>query len=106
MCIKEKVDKIPTYHKRILAFIGIGGIVISSFSFATTAIDQKIIKPYLNQTIKCQFDSLQSPYAEQLDDVTYDVKLVRNLLELTVDPEIIQAAVEKTNDTTRVWRVK
>ena len=104
--LKKGKTSITTYHKRILAFIGIAGVLATGFGWASSSLEKHIIQPYINRTIQCQYDSLHAPAEKQLKDVSYDTKVIRNIMELTVSPEVLQAAVEKTNDTIQIWRVR
>lgn len=80
-----------------------GAVVLSGAAYAVRYIEQSAVRPYVTTIVREQFDSLHAPFDNKLQNVCYDSKLIRNILELTVSDSIVMMAKKKIDENT--WKL-
>lgn len=99
--IQTRVSKL----RKTLTVWGISSsMILAGVAFGMRTTKEKVVEPYIRSIVKCQFDTLHGPFSTRLDDVSYDSRLIRNIMELSVPDSVVFKAKKKTDEA--VWKVK
>lgn len=110
MTITKKESEWAKRIKMWLSVIGISGVsLLTGTGVGIRMVEAKAVRPYIQKVVRAEYDTLHAPAAKRVcevekkvDDIGYEVKLVRNILEMSVDKPVFDAAKDKTDGT--YWR--
>lgn len=104
MTVAKKTSTVVKLRKTMAAAGISAAMLLAGVAFAMRTTRENVVDPYIRNIVRCEFDSLNAPFEKQLNDVVYDSKLTRNILEGAFPDSLVKKAKQKTEDT--VWRVK
>lgn len=98
MTISKKESE---WAKRITMWFSVGrivwGSIIAGFIFGVPIVESHWVRPYVANVVKNQYDTLHAPADKQLEEIGYQVKLSRNILELWVGDSILLIAKRRVD---------
>lgn len=91
--------------KSLLAAAGISIASVLSVTWGAIQLgENKIIRPYIQDIAREQFNTLNENNARQLKNISQDMKLVREMIELTTPDSVKRRAVRNVRES--VWSVR
>lgn len=106
MAPSSKQSGMLSKAKAFLAGMGIS--VIGAISITWGAIkwgESVFIQPYLQRSIAEQFDTLHEPYSKEIQAIGKDIRLVREIMELTTPDSVKRRAVRKIRES-EIWATR
>ncbi len=104
MTPRQSNTPISKLQKTLAAWGVTTAMVLAGAVFAMKTTKAAVIDPYIRQVASCQFDTLHKPFTRKLEDMEYDSKLVRNILEIVFPDSVVRKAKGMTDNT--VWKTK
>lgn len=106
MAAAPKQKTAITKAKAFLAGMGIS--VVGALSVAWGAIklgESMFVQPYVQKIVIEQFDTLHAPYDKEIKAIGQDIRLVREMMELTVPDSTKRKAVRRLRES-EIWATR